>query len=284
MVAVADYHTAAAACFPWFHHLCADNYTPFQTLGGAASDVSSYGYTYSGTRGLGSGSRSSKSSRSAMRLESLNTTSATIGSAAAKAAVRVALHEWTGNYTGYAWAVRFQDLNERQMEIPAHVYVFLNTPEARISSLPAKVEDFNDLRMHPNYCGSASGFNDYTHDHANTIVNRAVDLTDCLMKAKMNPDVPAANPTDLSRGPAKVPVKLTDLKFVAVNAEGEDVTDKYNFGRPVISWSLPVTRTASQVRASMLSEVDAVEARALAAPTALDGEMEVFSIEHGDVE
>ena len=68
-----------------------------------------------------------------------------------------------------------------------------------------------------------------------------------------------------------------------MNAEGEDVTAKFNFGRPVISWSLPVTRTASQVRASMAS-ADPVEAQALAAPTAFDGEAEIFSIEHGDVE
>jgi hypothetical protein len=199
-----------------------------------------------------------------------------------KVAVRAALHEWSGNYTGYAWAVRFQELNEHQLEIPAHVYVFLDRPGAKIASLPAKVEEFNDLRMHPNYCGSASGFNDYTqaHQHANTVVNRAIDLTDCLLKASIDPNVVPANPDDLSRGPAKVPVRLTDLKFVAVDAEGMDVTEKYNFGKPVISWSLPVTRTVSQVRTALAQE-DPTDAQTLALPD--DEDTEAFFIAHGDV-
>lgn len=253
------------------------NYTPFQTLSGDAQDVSTMGYTYSGIQSL---REERRGRRGVGRIESVNST-APIGSAAAKAAVRAALHDWTGNYTGYAWAVRFQELDEHQLDVPAHVYVFLNKPGASVLSLPAQVEDFNDLRMHPNYCGSASGFNDFTHDHANSVVNRAVDLTDCLMKANIDPNVPAANPTDLSRGPSKVPVRLSDLKFVAVNAEGQDVTEKYNFGKPVISWSLPVSRTASQVRSMMATE-DPVELQALAAPTAFDGDDEVFSLDHGD--
>lgn len=178
----------------------AANYTPFQTLGGNTQDTMTMGYTYSGARSESSGGNPRRVSRGQMlAVDGITTPDA------AKAAVRVALHEWSGNYTGYAWAVRFQELNEHQLEIPAHVYVFLNKPGATISALPSKVEDFNDLRMHPNYCGSASGFNDYTHEHAaHTVVNRAVDLTDCLLKAAMDPNVPAANPTDLSRGPAKV--------------------------------------------------------------------------------
>jgi hypothetical protein len=210
-----------------------------------------------------------------------------------------------------------------------------------ISALPSKVEDFNDLRMHPNYCGSASGFNDYTHEHAaHTVVNRAVDLTDCLLKAAMDPNVPAANPTDLSRGPAKVrqhgllelstvfswwqpvmhtdricskasartpfqrlmpsysrylrtpitslrlypsqvPVRLADLRFVAVNAEGMDVTEQYNFGKPVISWSLPVTRTVSQVRTALALEEGSEAAQAMAVPEEGE-EADILSIAYGD--
>jgi hypothetical protein len=267
---------AAAAALP----ACPpDNYTPFQTLTANLVSVESCGYTYSGSRTL-SDKAPAGTKRASMRLEAFNTTAS---EDAAKAEVRAVLHEWSGNYTGYAWAVRFQELNEHQLEIPAHVYVFLNRPGATIASLPNKVDDFNDLRMHPNYCGSASGFNDYTHDHsANIIVNRAVDLTDCLLKASVDPNVAPANPNDLSRGPSKVPVRLSDLKFVAVNAEGMDVTDQYNFGKPVISWSLPVTRTASQVRTAL-----ALEEPSEALPMSIVGDMtedvsEIFSIAHGN--
>jgi hypothetical protein len=253
------------------------NYTPFQTLSGDTKDTTTMGYTYSGAKSESSGGNPRRVSRGQMLVLNGITTPD-----AAKAAVRVALHEWSGNYTGYAWAVRFQELNEHQLEIPAHVYVFLNKPGATISALPSKVEDFNDLRMHPNYCGSASGFNDYTHEHAaHTVVNRAVDLTDCLLKAAMDPNVPAANPTDLSRGPAKVPVRLADLRFVAVNAEGMDVTEQYNFGKPVISWSLPVTRTVSQVRTALALEEGSEAAQAMAVPEEGE-EADILSIAYGD--
>jgi hypothetical protein len=257
--------------------LFAENYTPFHTLKGRLSSSESLGYYYS------DGSTSSMSSRGRARSHMLALDAADSDKPVdMKVAVRAALHEWSGNYTGYAWAVRFQELNEHQLEIPAHVYVFLDRPGAKIASLPAKVEEFNDLRMHPNYCGSASGFNDYTqaHQHANTVVNRAVDLTDCLLKASVDPNVAPANPDDLSRGPAKVPVRLTDLKFVAVDAEGMDVTEKYNFGKPVISWSLPVTRTVGQVRAALAQE-DPTEAQTLTLPA--DEDTEAFFIAHGDV-
>lgn len=251
-----------------------ENYTPFHTLRGILSETEAMGYYYAGSSMMGMPSRGQmlalESGEQSERVD-------------AKTVVRAALHEWSGNYTGYAWAVRFQELNEHQLELPTHVYVFLDRPGAKISALPAKVEEFNDLRMHPNYCGSASGFNDYVqgHNHANTIVNRAVDLTDCLLKAAVDPNVAPANPEDLSRGPAKVPVRLSDLKFVAVDAEGTDVTEKYNFGKPVISWSLPVTRTVGQVKASLTQE-DPSEAQALAVSPE-DELAETFFIAHGDV-
>lgn len=259
-------------------HRPAENYTPFHTLRGQLSDTESLGYYYSG------GNTASIGARARGQALAVDAAEPVAEPVDAKTVVRAVLHEWSGNYTGYAWAVRFQELNEHQLEKPAHVYVFLDRPGAKIASLPAKVEEFNDLRVHPNYCGSASGFNDYTqgHNHAqNTIVNRAVDLTDCLLKASVDPNVAPANPTDLSRGPSKVPVRLSDLKFVAVDAEGMDVTERYNFGKPVISWSLPVTRTVSQVRTALAQE-DPTGAQPLAVSPE-DDMAETFFIAHGDV-
>lgn len=258
----------------------AENYTPFHTIRGILSETEALGYYYAG------GSTMSMPSRGQMLALESGESSASESSSPrvdAKTVVRAALHEWSGNYTGYAWAVRFQELNEHQLELPTHVYVFLDRPGAKIAALPAKVEEFNDLRMHPNYCGSASGFNDYVqgHNHANTVVNRAVDLTDCLLKAAVDPNVAPANPEDLSRGPSKVPVRLSDLKFVAVDAEGTDVTERYNFGKPVISWSLPVTRTVGQVKAALAQE-DPSEAQALAVSPE-DDLAETYFIAHGDV-
>jgi hypothetical protein len=198
--------------------------------------------------------------------------------------VRAALQEWGGSYTGYAWSVRFQQLNEHQLDGPAHVYVFLNRPEAPVAAVPAKVADFNELRLRPNYCGSASGFNDaFTHaQHTeNSVVSRAVDLTDCLIKAGMAPDVPPADPSDPSKGPARAPVRLSDLKLVAVDSQGVDVTHKFDFGDPVISWSLPVTRTAGQVRVALAAE-DPAEAR-VNLQAFEDPEAEMFSIVGGVV-
>jgi hypothetical protein len=279
-IAATDPLPASLSILCLFTCLPTENYTPFHTIRGILSETEALGYYYAG------GSTMSMPSRGQMlALESGESSAAESSSPRvdAKTVVRAALHEWSGNYTGYAWAVRFQELNEHQLELPTHVYVFLDRPGAKISALPAKVEEFNDLRMHPNYCGSASGFNDYVqgHNHANTVVNRAVDLTDCLLKAAVDPNVAPANPEDLSRGPSKVPVRLSDLKFVAVDAEGTDVTERYNFGKPVISWSLPVTRTVGQVKAALAQE-DPSEAQALAVSPE-DDLAETYFIAHGDV-
>jgi hypothetical protein len=219
-----------------------------------------------------------------------------VGSPAAKAAVRAALAAWSGNYTGFEWAVRFQELNEHQLDKVrwppwrcalcvcalrgvclrvwclhvlcgasphtdpalhnsiaashtthtthththtndtrartqvAHIYVFLDTLAAREAAghvaLPSKVAEYNDLRVLPNFCGSASGFNDYNLHvmHAQqaggpvaTAQNRAVDLTECLQRAGIATDVPAAVPGDRARGPSHAAIRVADLKIVAIN-------------------------------------------------------------------
>lgn len=207
-----------------------------------------------------------------------------IGSPAGKAAVRAAIQTWTGNYTGYTWSVRFQELGQHQFEEPVHLLVYLKTPDSAVQAIPAQVNELNELRNKPNYCGSIAGFNEMVHVHSeqgDKSISRAVDLTHCLKEANLNPNVPAANPADLSRGPAKVPVRLTDLKIVAVTANGKDVTDTYNAGKTVISWSVPVTRTAAQVRAA--AAADPIESEALAHPLAFPADHEVLSMAVGDV-
>jgi hypothetical protein len=206
-----------------------------------------------------------------------------IGSAAGKAAVRAAIQQWTGNYTGYTWSVRFQELEQHQHEEPVHLLVYLKTQDPAVQAIPAKVDELNELRNKPNYCGSIAGFNEMVHVHSeegSKTISRAVDLTHCLKEASINPNVPAVNAEDLSRGPAKVPVRLTDLKIVAVTADGRDVTDVYNSGKTVISWSVPVTRTAAQVRAA--AAADPIESEALAHPLAFTPDQEVMSMVVGD--
>lgn len=164
-----------------------------------------------------------------------------------------------------------------------HLLVYLKTPGSTVQAIPAKVDELNELRNRNNYCGSIAGFNEVVHVHSEQgekSISRAVDLTHCLKEASIDPNVPAANPDDMSRGPAKVPVKLTDLKIVAVTADGKDVTDTYNTGKTVISWSVPVTRTAAQVRAA--AAADPIETEALAHPLAFPADQEVLSMVVGD--
>jgi len=267
----------------------ADVYSPFQNLEGDAAEISSYSYSYSPGRPIGGGSSGGRRNRNRggdAQVASINAeaTVAKIGSPAGKAAVRAAIKQWTGNYTGYTWSVRFSDLDQHQMDEAVHLLVFLKSSDASTIALPTKVEDLNELRMKPNYCGSIAGFNEHVHVHSevgDTSISRAVDLTQCLREAGKDPNVAAANPEDFSRGPAGVPVRLSDLQIVAMTAKGEDVSDKYNFGKTVISWSVPTTRTAAQVRAA--NSVDPVEAQALAHPLAFGAEQEVLSMVVGDV-
>lgn len=263
----------------------AARYSPFLNLQGDASDISSYGYSYSAGRAIGDSSSSRRRSRGAwLQASAEDNTITTIGSAAGKAAVRTAIQQWTGNYTGYTWSVRFQELDQHQMDEPVHLLVYLKDKDKTVQAIPAKVDELNELRNRPGYCGSIAGFNEQVHVHSEQpdgkVLSRAVDLTQCLKEAFLEPNVPAVNPEDMSRGPSKVPVRLADLKVVAVTADGKDVTDLYNAGKTVISWSVPVTRTAGQVHAS--AAADPIEAEALAHPLAFTADQEVLSMVVGD--
>jgi hypothetical protein len=158
--------------------------------------------------------------------------------------------------------------------------------DALTDSLPARVtmlEDFNELRLRPNYCGSVAGFNEHIHAaDANHILSRAVDLTECLQRAGIATDVPPAHPDRPQRGPSTTPVRMRDLRLVALTADGEDVSDRFNFGRPVVSWALPVTRTAGAVRA-VTASASAVDAAAYASPTLFPPDQEVFGLAQGIV-
>jgi len=266
-----------------------DAYSPFLNLEGDAADTTSYGYVYSGGLPIGSGSSGGR--RRSSRGASLESTDADapvtrVGSAAGKALVRATIQEWTGNYTGYTWSVRFHDMNQQQMDQAVHLLVYLksnNVTTQADSTAPAQVADLNELRMKPNFCGSIAGFNEHVHVHSEVgdkTISRAVDLTQCLREAGKNPNVAAVNPEDFSRGPASVPVHLSDLQIVAVTAKGEDVSDKYNVGKTVISWSVPVTRTAAQVKEA--AGADPIEAQALAHPLAFGADQEVLSMVVGD--
>lgn len=286
--------------------LSTDAYSPFLNLQGDAAEISSYGYAYSPGRPIGGGFEGPRDGprrgrRGGAWLASTTPTETPetvandatnnpvvikVGSAAGKAAVRTAIQQWTGNYTGYTWSVRFQELEQHQMEEPVHLLVYLKTASdgsSNVLAIPAKVDELNELRMKPNYCGSIAGFNEQVHVHSeegSKTISRAVDLTNCLKEASINPNVPAVNPEDFSRGPAKVPIKLADLKIVAVTADGRDVTDSYNFGKTVISWSVPVTRSAAEVRAA--AAADPIEAQAFAHPLAFGAEQQLFSMVVGD--
>jgi hypothetical protein len=271
----------------------ADRYSPFLNLEGDAADIGSYGYTYSGGRAIGDSSRRSGGRRGDARLASVNDVTfpvdasvTRVGSAAGKEAVRTAIQQWTGNYTGYTWSVRFQELDQHQMQEPVHLLVYLKSQNHTIMAIPAQVDELNELRNKPNYCGSIAGFNEQVHVHSEApdgkIISRAVDLTQCLKEAGISPNVPAINPEDFSRGPAKVPVRLSDLKIHAVTADGRDVTEQYNSGKVVISWSVPVTKTTAQVRA--MNGGDPIEAVAFAHPSAFGLEQEVLSMTVGDVD
>jgi len=258
------------------------SYSPFHNLGGDASDVTSYGYTFSPGRPIGSGGRRNRNG--ALLSGSEEATVASVRSLAGKAAVRAAIKQWTGDYNGYTWSVRFNDMNQHQMDEAVHLLVFLKTSNRTALAIPAQVDELNELRMKPNYCGSIAGFNEHVHVHSEVgdkTISRAVDLTHCLKDAGKNPNVAAVNPEDFSRGPASVPVHLSDLQIVAMTAKGQDVTGKYDIGKAVISWSVPVTRTAAQVKEA--AGADPVEAQALAHPLAFGADQEVLSMVVGDV-
>lgn len=294
-----DYTLGLLLCAPVFQIPSADAYSPFLNLEGDAAEISSYGYSYSrgrtniGGRGAWLSAVNDDAAAvapvvdgaaAAPAIDSNSDAVTKIGSPAGKAAVRAAIQTWTGNYTGYTWSVRFQELDQHQFEEPVHLLVYLKTPGSAVQAIPARVDELNELRNKPNYCGSIAGFNEVVHVHSeqgDKSISRAVDLTHCLKEANLNPNVPAANPEDLSRGPAKVPVRLSDLRIVAVTADGKDVTDTYNAGKTVISWSVPVTRTAAAVRAA--AAADPIEAEALAHPLAFPADQEVLSMAVGDV-
>lgn len=161
---ITPYRTVLYAGFDplfWLHHCMVDKvlwlfqnnggqwmgasrYSPFLNLQGDAADISSYGYSYSAGRPIGgSGRRSSRGAwiqASEPSAEGADSTPvATIGSAAGKAMVRTHIQQWTGNYTGYTWSVRFQELDQHQMEEPVHLLVYLKSSDKTVQAIPAQV-------------------------------------------------------------------------------------------------------------------------------------------------
>jgi hypothetical protein len=296
--------THVACCCPALHHqrtTFTGSYSPFQSLGGDVAQVATLGYVYSTGRtplSAGGGERQQPREREQRRRSPARrgmdaaleqTAGGVVNSLAATAAVQAAIEQWTGNYTGYAWSVRLQEFDQHQMHKAVHVYVYLNrASQPTIEAMPAKitmVEDFNELRLKPNYCGSVAGFNEHIHESdANHIISRAVDLTECLQKAGLETNVPPASADDPTRGPSKAPIRLSEIRLVAMTADGEDVSDRYNFGKPVVSWSLPVTRTAGTVRAVVSSDGSPIEAEALSYHTAFPASQEVHSLAQGIID
>lgn len=284
------------------------SYSPFQNLEGDAAEIASYGYYYSPGRPIGgnTGGRNNNGNnrgsdslldsvrgrgernRGDARLSTVNAEVALsrIGSPASKAAVRAAIQEWTGNYTGYTWAVRFFDMDQHHMHGAVHLMVYLrltNMTQAKTNFVQDKVGDLNELCMRPGYCGSIAGFNRHVHVHSEMgekTISRAIDLTHCLKEANISPDVPPNYPEIYSRGPAEAPLHLSDLQIVAVTANGDDVSEHYNLGKAVISWSVPVTRTVAQVQA--VTDADLTEAQAFGHPLAFGAGQEVLSMVVGD--
>lgn len=341
---------------PWLVSvaLTAGSYSPFLNLEGDAADIASYGYSYSTGRPIGRGGSNNNGGRSnrvrgggrrsrgdAAWLSSADApqaalaAAATLGSPESRAAVRATIKQWTGNYMGYTWAVRFFDIEQHHHDHGAvHLLVYLRAPGSNAttttptlptgtmqalthdhaSGLPKDhtghhnhahhdhqeaevpdslgsntdtavppVQDLNELRLRPGYCGSVAGFNEHVHVHSeagDTSISRAVDLTHCLRQAGLDPNVAPNDPENPSHGPAASPLRLSDLQVVAVTADGQDVSAHHNYGKAVISWSVQVARTVAQVRA--VSGGDPTELQAFAHPLAWGAEQTVMSMVVGD--
>jgi len=194
-----------------------------------------------------------------------------------------ALSAWSGGYRGYSWQLMLLEWDRNQLGQAVHIFVFLNTTglgaaSSNSLSMPqpwvaSRRYHFNHLRARSDYCGSVSGFNDLIQHLTGQQTTAAVGLDSCLRAAGINPNAVSVNPAEPGAGPATAMVKPSDLRLLALNQHGRDVTSMIDFGKIGISWSLPVLK-ARRVEGSSGADVadkqpDATNAGSVAADTAL---------------
>ncbi len=72
----------------------------------------------------------------------------------------------------------------------------------------------------------------------NSTQDATIDITRCIAASGGNPDVPFLKPGNPDKGPAYSPVKLSDLVWVATDLQGRDISSSFDFGKPMLSWSI----------------------------------------------
>lgn len=183
-----------------------------------------------------------------------------------------ALTSWADGYHSYHWQLQLSNFTRYQVRgTPANVFVLVKSPHAsqplpllmpsssdagadsinsnsnskhadNSSSSKKPRYDVNELRTRPDLCGAIEGFSDDegAGQLSKVRVNAAVDLTDCLQRAGFDTAVAPKVGEHAERGPARAVVKLSQLRVLALAADGTDLTNQFKFGKPVVSWTLPV--------------------------------------------
>ncbi len=115
-------------------------------------------------------------------------------------------------------------------------------PALQAKYVRPKAEHGNSWQQQPGYCGShyqlaMVGSPHMPHNSAS--VDVTVDVTKCLNKAGIRTHAQPAILRHPERGPAtqSLSVKLTQFVWVATDRAGHDVSARFDFGAPKLTWS-----------------------------------------------
>lgn len=237
----------------------AGNYSPFENITGDVSTLAEFDYTYRDPypraeaetqvhrKLLSSSSSTGGTDALPSEVPALDA-GIQLGSPEAVAAVQRQLATWSNGYNGYTWQVQFRDMKKaiEGLNGTVQIHVLIKGVPG-ITALPAMGETVspNTLRLRRDYCGSTAGWNDGVETFLNKTFSQSVDLTLCMRAAGFNPDTAPLDAADPGKGPSMAAVNVSDLSFTVLTSAGRVVAEESSWGKPVISWALPVEQQLS---------------------------------------
>ncbi|KAF6257358.1 common central domain of tyrosinase-domain-containing protein [Scenedesmus sp. NREL 46B-D3] len=266
-------------------------FSPFRNITGNYESLQATAYTYKDPVYLQTAAQpalpvSTSSSGSSGAFPPAADAGTEVDSAAAVAAVQRQLAAWSGGHKGYTWRLQLRQFRPTLAGLnqTVDVFVFIDGVlgaerfPSSSSSSSSRIRP-NTLRLRKDYCGSATTWKGAAAMLAGKRFSLSVDLTSCMRAAGISADVAPADASNAAKGPARAPIRVSDLRFMVLSASGQDLTADVNLGKPVIGWALAVDAGRQQqlevASRQVGSAVDAIES----APDALnDG---VYSLHQG---